>query len=130
MTATATDTTAGTTTIPSWTFGDRMAKARNHAGLTQGEIAERIGIARQSAVNYERDKTRPLEAILRAWLEVTGVDEHWLRTGCDCHNAQTCTSGLLPRVDSNHQSSGYWFAVSPPQAWRSHVTCIQPTRWG
>lgn len=76
--------------IPPWTFGDRMAKARHYAGLTQTEIAARIGIARQSAVNYERDRHVPLEAILRAWVEVTEVDEHWLRTGCTCQRPEAC----------------------------------------
>ena len=81
--------------IPTWSFGDRMAKARTYANLTQQEIAARIGNARQSAINYERDKTQPLEAILRAWVELTRVDEHWLRTGCECRNPRTCRTVRL-----------------------------------
>ncbi len=36
-----------------------MATARINAGLTQQDIAERIGVSRQTVINWERGKVAP-----------------------------------------------------------------------
>lgn len=67
--------------IPVWTYGDRMRKARERLGLSQNEMADLLGISRQSVSNYEQCHTRPLRSILRRWAAVTNVPPEWLALG-------------------------------------------------
>jgi len=69
-----------THTAPALEFdqADRMRKARESAGLSQTEMAQRLTIARSSVVNYERRHTHPLPAIRKAWAEACGVDDDWI----------------------------------------------------
>jgi DNA-binding XRE family transcriptional regulator len=64
--------------IPRWTVPDKIRKAREHAGLSQQELADRLSVTRTSVVNWERGHTRPLRLILRLLAAETGVDEQWL----------------------------------------------------
>jgi transcriptional regulator with XRE-family HTH domain len=64
--------------IPTWTVPDKIRKAREHAGLSQQELADRLSVTRTSVVNWERGHTRPLRLILRLLAAETGVDEQWL----------------------------------------------------
>lgn len=70
-------------TIPQWTLGDRLRKAREHAGMEQGELAVRIGISRGTVSNYELGRgTRPPKVVvLRAWAYECGVPYEWLTAG-------------------------------------------------
>jgi transcriptional regulator with XRE-family HTH domain len=64
--------------IPEWTLGDRLRKAREHAGLKQSELAEMIGIARSSVVSYESDRTVPSRPVVLSWSMATGVPTEWV----------------------------------------------------
>ncbi|RZT59360.1 helix-turn-helix protein [Microcella alkaliphila] len=55
-----------------FTQADFLKKAREIAGLTQQQIADRIGIDRASVIAYEKRGTKK-EYILREWADVTGV---------------------------------------------------------
>ena len=73
-------------TIPEWTFGERLAKARKHARLNQAEMAERIHVSPSAIAKWESDRGEPrnFRDTIDAWSEVTGVDPAWLlgfRTG-------------------------------------------------
>ncbi len=69
-----------------WRLGDRLARAREHAGLDQKEMArlltERTGIhTTQGAVSkWERNAGQPrnLLKIVNAWAEISGVSVTWL----------------------------------------------------
>lgn len=67
-------------TAPHWTLGDRLRKAREHAGMEQGELASRIGISRNTVGNYElgRGVRPPKLIVLRAWAHECGVPFDWL----------------------------------------------------
>ncbi len=41
------------------TFGQRLSKAREEAGLTQEELAQKLYITRQGLSRWENDKTQP-----------------------------------------------------------------------
>jgi DNA-binding XRE family transcriptional regulator len=71
-------TSTATGVIPTWTVPDKIRKAREHAGLSQQELADRLSVTRTSVVNWERGHTRPLRLILRLLAAETGVDEQWL----------------------------------------------------
>ena len=52
-----------------------LKAARVNAGLTQEQAADRIGIARQTLVNYETGKTFPDIKTLRRIADVYGIDK-------------------------------------------------------
>jgi transcriptional regulator with XRE-family HTH domain len=83
-----------TTRVPQWTFGDRLKKAREHAGLTQAELAEMTGISRATISNYEVDKFTPTKPNLNAWSLATGVPAEWLRDGTDSHGQDPGPGGI------------------------------------
>lgn len=71
-----------TLTIPEWTTGDRMRKARRHAQIRTDEMAEQLGCSRTTITNYESGRSEPTGATLIAWATLTGVELDWLR-GCE-----------------------------------------------
>ena len=75
----STQTTAGT--VPEWTLGDRLRKARAITGMTTREFAERIGVSHGTITNAEGDKRAVRPITIKAWALATGVDAHWLETG-------------------------------------------------
>ena len=80
---------------PEFTLGDRLRKARMHAGLSQLELADRIAISVRTVTTYERETRRPQRIVVRAWALATGVPLEWF-------GPEWC-----PRVDSNHQPADY-----------------------
>lgn len=64
---------------PTWTLGDRMAKARKTAGIGSTEMGERLGVTRTSVGNWESGRHVPSPIVLRVWAEETGVPLWWLR---------------------------------------------------
>ena len=52
-----------------------LKAARVNAGLTQEQAADKIGIARQTLVNYETGKTFPDIKTLRRIADVYGIDK-------------------------------------------------------
>lgn len=70
--------------FPVWTLGDKMRKARELAGLSQAEMALKIGVSRQSVSNYEVGATEnPRRIVLNAWAAATGVPVEWFTGGPD-----------------------------------------------
>ncbi|SRR6266568_2174218 len=69
------------TAIPEWTPGDRLRKAREHARLSQAELAARTGISLSSVSRYETGTTRPSRPVVLAWSLCTGVELEWLLGG-------------------------------------------------
>lgn len=65
--------------VPTWTLGERLRKAREDAGLSQHELADRIGIHFNSVSAYEHNKQgKPKRLVVREWARVTDVPEWWL----------------------------------------------------
>lgn len=58
--------------------GDRLKQMRIQRGLTQDDLADRIGIGRAQMNRYEREKTQPEpEIMVRLAIEL-GVTTDWL----------------------------------------------------
>jgi DNA-binding XRE family transcriptional regulator len=70
--------------VPEWTIGDCMRKAREHAGLSQAEMARDIGVGRTSIVRYETGTQKPSRPVLLAWSMRTKVSYEWMCHG-DTH---------------------------------------------
>jgi transcriptional regulator with XRE-family HTH domain len=63
--------------FPVFGLGDHLRKARMSAGLSQEELALRLGITSRSVTNYETDRRRPPAATLTAWAAATSVPLWW-----------------------------------------------------
>lgn len=68
-------------TIPEITLATRLRLAREHAGLEQGQLAELMGIARNTVSRSENGAGTPRTIVLKAWALATGVPLEWIETG-------------------------------------------------
>lgn len=99
--------------VPQWTVGDRLRKAREHAGFEQQQLSEISGISATSISALEKNKTQPRKSTLNLWALATGVSIDWILTG----KAPTGDNGggdpidLRARRDSNSRPSGLVFAA-------------------
>jgi transcriptional regulator with XRE-family HTH domain len=75
--------------IPQWRLCDRLARALDESHLTVQQMADVLGVDRNTVGNYLHGRTRPRDAVLRVWAMETGVDLDWLRGG-------PLTSGVTP----------------------------------
>lgn len=64
--------------VPQWTVADRLRKAREHAGMTQAQLAETIGVAQRSVSAYENGQTTPRRPVALAWALATHVPFAWI----------------------------------------------------
>jgi repressor LexA len=62
-------------------LGDRIKKMRKRAGLTQVELAEKLGIAYPTLNKYERGHRTPDAALLNRVAKLLGCNPGWLLSG-------------------------------------------------
>lgn len=67
-------------TIPNWSLGDRVRKARRAAGMSQQQLADAIGVKVGSVSSWEADTATPRDtlAVVSAIAEATSVSVVWL----------------------------------------------------
>jgi transcriptional regulator with XRE-family HTH domain len=89
--------------LPMWTLGDRLAKSREHAGLEQADMAERLGVSAAAVSTWETDRRRPrdLLAVVRRWSEETRVAEGWI-LGLDKRSRCFSPLHLVPPLDPDN----------------------------
>jgi transcriptional regulator with XRE-family HTH domain len=63
------------------TFGDRLAAAREAAGLGQAELAQRLGVKTKVIEQWEADAKEPRANRLQMVAGMLGVSLMWLLTG-------------------------------------------------
>lgn len=63
------------------TFGDRLAVAREQAGLTQAELAKRLGVKTSTLSAWEQDLKEPRANRLTILAGMTNISLSWLMTG-------------------------------------------------
>jgi transcriptional regulator with XRE-family HTH domain len=68
-------------TAPTWDLTDRMRKAMQHAGLDARQMADYLGVSRNSVHNWLSGRIEPSTQTLRLWAMRTGVNYDWLRDG-------------------------------------------------
>ena len=74
--------------VPTWTFGDRLRKARRQAHLEQSDVAALCGVSTAAVSAWENDDSKPrrLMAVAQQVAEATGVDQLWLLGLTDGNN--------------------------------------------
>ena len=60
------------------TFGDRIKDARAAKGLTQEQLADRIGVAKNTVTGYERGTREPDVAKIKKLIECLGITSEYL----------------------------------------------------
>lgn len=63
------------------TFGDRVAGAREAAGMTQAQLARRLGIKKSTLSGWEQDLSEPRANKLSMMAGLLNVSIMWLLTG-------------------------------------------------
>lgn len=63
------------------TFGDRMVLAREALGMSQGELAQRMGVKLQTIRNWEEDRSEPRANKLQLLAGMLNVSMVWMMTG-------------------------------------------------
>ncbi len=63
------------------TFGDRLALSREAQGLTQEQLAKRLGLRVQTVQNWEFDRSEPRANKLQMLAGFLNVSMIWLLTG-------------------------------------------------
>ena len=63
------------------TLGDRLAAARDAGGLTQNELAQRLGVRAKTLRDWENDLSEPRANRLQMLAALLGVSLRWLLTG-------------------------------------------------
>ena len=63
------------------TFGDRIAGARERAGMTQGDLAKRLGVKLKTLKTWEDDMSEPRANKLSMMAGLLNVSLLWLLSG-------------------------------------------------
>lgn len=72
----------------------RIRQARHHAGFSQQEMSERIGVTRGAVANWEsHGDIAPTVAHMLELARLTGVNFEWLATGQGAMTAAESASG-------------------------------------
>ena len=63
------------------TLGERIKYLRNLQGITQGQLADTLGVSRQIIYQYEHDETDPGLFIFTCMADALGVSLDYLARG-------------------------------------------------
>ena len=63
------------------TFGDRVAGARDAMGMSQTQLARRLGVKKTTVVGWEQDVSEPRANKLSMMAGLLNVSIKWLLTG-------------------------------------------------
>ena len=67
--------------VPAFDRADRLKKSLRCAGIESQEMADYLGVSRNSVSNWINGRFTPSLGYLRLWADRTGVDVAWLVTG-------------------------------------------------
>jgi transcriptional regulator with XRE-family HTH domain len=86
---TTTETASRSYSVPEFTMGDRIRRARMNAGYKQQDIEDETGISRNSITAWEHDARMPSAALLRVLANYLNVPVEWIIQGTTPTNTPT-----------------------------------------
>lgn len=108
---------------PTWTLGDRLRKALQHAELTPEQMAEQLGVAPTSVRGWMADRHTPNKATVTLWATITSVPLEWLAD--DTFNRPPALRGRHARRPKTESAQGDrtspWISDSPAQTFAFEV---------
>ena len=69
-------------TVPEWDIGDRMRKSLRVAKMTNQDMADYLGVARETISTWLSGRITPTKQTTMLWAMRTGVPHEWITTGC------------------------------------------------
>ncbi len=78
------------------TFGDRLAGAREAAGLTQKTLASKLGVKLETLIDWEDDIKEPRANRVQMVSGILGVSIGWLLTGIGEGPTEPADSAVVP----------------------------------
>ena len=83
------------------TFGEKLQKLRQKAGMSQDALAERLDVSRQAVSRWERDETMPETDKVVALADLFGVTtDYLLRQGTEEEPQAAQSAAAAPHKDS------------------------------
>jgi len=83
------------------TFGEKLQKLRQKAGMSQDALAERLDVSRQAVSRWERDETMPETDKVVAMADLFGVTtDYLLRQGTKEEPQAAQATAAAPHKDS------------------------------
>lgn len=67
--------------VPAFGMRHRLALALDYSGVSVHDMAEELGVSRNTVGNYLAGRTRPSKSVLRVWASTTRVPYEWLSAG-------------------------------------------------
>ena len=81
---------------PAFTLGDRLGKSLRASGISISEMAELLGVTRQTVGNWIADRSMPTFDVATLWAAQTGVPLGWLAAGVRRQGLEPRTRWLMP----------------------------------
>lgn len=83
------------------TFGEKLQRLRQRAGMSQDVLAEKLGVSRQAVSRWERDETMPETDKVVALADLFGVTtDYLLRQGTEEEPQAAQPAAAAPHKDS------------------------------
>ena len=105
-------------------FSGRLAEARRRAGLSQSELARRIGLKPQSVQQWEQSGTTPRSHRIDKIASALGVSREWLLVGGSAADSiREVTQKITEVPILNYVQAGKWSEVAPELPDAQRVSC-------
>lgn len=88
---------------PEESLGTRLKSSRDNLGLTQAQLAQKLGVGLSSYQCYERGE-RDIPASVLISLVGLGVDAAWLLTGCFTEESKKTVNGDVDMASLSHNA--------------------------
>lgn len=93
--------------VPEFDTADRMRKALRVGDVGVQEMADYLGVARNTVGNWINGRNEPSVQTLRLWALRTGVPFRWLETGEAPTGTNPDGGGECPQSGSNRRPADY-----------------------
>jgi len=104
------------------TFAEKVKKVRVERGMTQTDLADKIGVSLRTITSYERDNIKPRPKTLAKLAEVLGVSTRYL-TSITCDDP---TEGIEkdPYITAAREKYGSEGATDVEKLLQANISCF------